>query len=210
MNGTPGTFIDGIIRKIGSAGGHGSECKGEAKNCTYDWFVGNDNAACGIKNNSGVIQRMSIAAPLAIQITSAFDAASLSGSLTVKVTLDSPISPASGTVNKFTLLLYERGVTSSYSGESIYYSQLVRRQLLLVDFTPTQAGEQATFTANFTLDPAWVVENVGALAFVQNYQGSSSTDPKKLIAGEVYNSGFLQNINAAPPATGHVRPLSKP
>jgi len=150
---------------------------------------------------------MSVSSPLNISISSSYDSSTKSGTLTAAVTLDGTIAPQSGTFNRITVLLYERDVYSGSTG----YAQLARKQLIFADFTPTQAGEHATFTANFTLDPSWEEDNVGAVAFVQNYLGNPDDDPKDLMAYDIYNSGFLQNVNTTtPPVSGHVRPLSHP
>jgi len=209
MPGEPETQIDGLIKKSGSYG-TGSACKGDPNNCMYIWYEGSDSAVCKLSGNQGVIDRIPIPAPLAITISAVLDAGSQSGTLTVKAVLDDVLQPDSGTVNKIWVGLYERGVQSSYGKDSILYPAVVRTQLVFSNFTVTQAGAETTFTAPFTLDPTWVPENIGALAFVQNYNGSSSTDPSKLIAGEVYNAGYLQSVIAPPPGSGHIRPVSHP
>jgi hypothetical protein len=210
MNGEPGTFIDGFISKVGSAGGGGSTCEGEATDCTKDWFLGKSRSDCGFSRNNGALNEMGVSSPLSIAITAAYDEAGRTGTLNVTAALDGAMEPGSGTINKISVLLYERVVTSSYGSDDILYAQLVRSQLLFEDFQPTTAGQQAVFTPSFTLDHSWVAENMGILVIVQNYTGTSSTADKKLIAGKVYNTGFLQSILASPPASRHVRPVSRP
>jgi hypothetical protein len=169
--------------------------------------MGNDNNNCGLSNNEGCLDQMGVPAPLEIKISSAYDEATKSGTLTVIVTLDGDITPSNGMLNKITVLLYERDV----GRDKIVFSQLARKQLIFADFTPTQPGQQAAFTAPFALDPSWVEDNVGAVAFVQNYLGNPDDAPKDLMAYDIYNSGFLQNVNAStPPPSGHTRPVTPP
>ena len=209
MNGEPETFVDGIYSKVGTAGGSGSNCNGEGHNCTYDWFLGNSRADCGFSKTMGALDEVGVPSPLSIAITAAYDEAGRSGTLNVTATLDDAMAPGSGTINKITVVLYERNVASHYGNDDILYAQVVRSQLLFSDFQPANSGQQAVFTPSFALDPSWVAENMGVLVIVQNYTGSSSTDAKKLIAGQVYNTGFLQSL-LAPPPSGHIRPVSRP
>lgn len=210
MTGFPDTWIDGLFEKSG-AWGSDSACKGDTNHCMYTWLEGTDSAACELSNNKGVVDRMSMSAPVALKITSEYDEATQSGTLTVKATLDAEMRAPNGTCNKISVLLYERNVESKYGKDKILYAQLAREELLFEDFTPTQPGESATFTAPFTLNSAWVADNVGAISFVQNYVGSCSDAAKSLMAYDIYNSGFLQNVNAsAPPPSGHGRPVTAP
>jgi hypothetical protein len=209
MQGTPYTYVDGVIEKVG-AWGSGSSCKGDNNHCMYDWFMGNDNAACKLQNNQGVTDRMAVAAPLSVAIGSSFDESSLAGTLTVTVTLDASIAPASGTVNLITVLLYQRGLTSKYGTDNIFYPQVVRASLLTEQVTVTDPGQQQTFTVDFLLDPSWPPADMGVLAFVQNYTGSMNTNPKDLKPKEILNSGFLGDLTAPPADTGHIRPVSRP
>lgn len=208
MQGTPYTFVDGIIEKVGAYSG-GSNCVGDSSGCTYQYFMGTDSQSCSLRNNQGIEDRQPIASPLAIGIVSDYDAGSLSGTMTVTVTLDADVVPAAGTINYLTVILYERGVTSSYGKDQIFYPQVARTTLLTEQVTVTLAGEAQTFTGNFLLDPSWVPANMGALAFVQNYGGSASTAPYKLQPKEIYNSGFLGDI-ITPPVSRHLRPVTKP
>lgn len=209
MQGTPYTFVDGIFEKPGALGG-GSTCKGDNNSCTYDYFVGNDSEACGLRNNRGIVDRLPVASPLGISIASSYDEGTLAGTLTVTVSLDGSILPAAGTINLVTVVLYERGVTAQNGSDAILYTQVVRAPLLTDQVTVTDAGQQQIFTVNYLLDPSWVPENMGALAFVQNYTGSMSSDPKKLQPNEIYNSGFLASVTAPPTTSRHPRPLGKP
>jgi hypothetical protein len=209
MQGTPYTYVDGVIEKVG-AWGSGSTCKGDTNNCMYEWLMGNDSATCKLSNNQGVADRMAVASPLSIAIGSSFDAGTLAGTLTVTVTLDGSIAPPSGTVNLITVLLYQRGLESRYGTDAILYPQVVRASLLTDVVTVTDAGQQQTFTADFLLDPSWPPEDMGALAFVQSYTGSASTNPKDLKPLEIYNSGFLGDLTAPPASSKHLRPVSKP
>jgi hypothetical protein len=209
MQGTPYTYVDGIIEKVG-AWGSGSTCKGDNSNCMYEWLMGNDSATCKLQNNQGVMDRMAVPAPLTVAIGSSFDEGTLSGTLTVTVTLDASIAPASGTVNLITVLLYQRGLTSKYGTDNIFYPQVVRATLLTDQVTVIDAGQTQTFTADFLLDPSWPPADLGVLAFVQNYTGSASTNPKDLKPKEILNSGFLADITAPPATTTHVRPVSRP
>jgi len=211
MQGTPYTYVDGIIEKVG-AFGNTSSCKGDNDSCTYNYFMGIDSAACKLQNNPGVLDRQPIASPLFIAIQSLYDAGTLGGTLTVTVKLDGSIAPASGTINLITVVLYERGVESGYGTppDPIWYPQVVRASLLTSQVNVTEAGQEQTFTVNYLLDPSWHPEDMGALAFVQNYTGSTSTDPKKLAPLEIYNSGFLASLTQPPPSSTHLRPVSKP
>ena len=176
----------------------------------YEWFMGNDSSTCKLQNNQGVADRLSVTSPLSVAIGSSYDAETLAGTLTVIVSLDGSIAPASGTVNLITIVLYERGVTSHYGTDDILYPQVARSSLLTGQVTVTDAGQQQTFTVDYLLDPSWVPANMGALAFVQNYTGSMSTNPKDLRPLEIYNSGFLADITLPPPSSKHLRPVSKP
>jgi hypothetical protein len=203
---TPASFVDGIIPKEG-AYGSSSTCAGDSDHCTYDYFMGNDNAACSLKSNEGVADRMPIAAPLSIAIASAYDVGTRGGTLTVTVALDASLTPPDGTVNLVTILLYEWHV--GYANNSARYPRVVRASLQTKQVTVTQPGETQTFSVNYLLDAAWNAEAVGAMAFVQNYRGGPSTSPDKLVPLVVHNSAFLGDI-INPPEDRHPRPVSKP
>jgi hypothetical protein len=210
MNGEPYIFVDGLISKVG-AYGSGSACKGDSANCNYDYYLGIDDTACGLKNNQGALDRMGVAAPLSFAFASTYDEGTRSGVLTVTGVLDARMAPQGGTFNGLTVLLYERDVSDRFGTDTIVFPQVVRRQLLFEVFPATQAGERAEFTVPFSLDAAWEEENMGALAFVQNYLGAPSDDPGDLIALDIHNSGFLSSVTAPPPAESrHTRPLDRP
>jgi hypothetical protein len=194
------------MKKVGTAGGDGGDCHGEKEHCTYDWFLGNDRPECPQHSSSGALDRLAVPSPLAISISSAYDAAFRSGQLSVTVALDAALDAQAGTFNAISVLLYERGVPH---GE-IVCAQVVRRQLLFAVFEPIQPGQQAEFSADFTLDPSWAAESVGAVAFVQNYRGDPQGPKPDLFAQEVHNSCFLESVAASPPPAGHVRPVTHP
>jgi len=202
----PTTMTDGTMKKVGTGGGDGSDCQGEKDRCTYDWLLGNDRPECPQHSGSGALDRLAVPSPLAISLTSSYDAAARGGRLTAHAVLEGSLGVPAGTFNAVTILLFERGVMHG----QVLCAQVVRRQALFAVFEATQPGQEAEFSADYSLDPAWAAENVGAVAFVQNYRGRPEDPRPDLFAQGICNSGFLQNVAAASPPTGHSRPVTHP
>lgn len=189
MQGEPYAFIDGIISKVGAYDG-GSDCD---ITCQYYYYSGEESASCGLKRNNGFLDRMPIPSPLYITISSNFDKNTLQGELFIHILLDEDITH---TQNKIWVVIYERNVQSKEGKDIIIYPQLVRKGILNQNFDLTQKGQEIDYTIPFSIDPKWVLENIGILVFIQSDQNK-----------EILQSGFLGSI--LKPERKHRRPFDK-
>lgn len=191
MNGEPYAFIDGIITKIGAYGA-GSKCD---TTCQYLYYSGEDSSECKLKNNKGFLDRFDIPSPIDIQLDATFDKDTLSGTLNIHTKVENDITLQ---YNKIWALIYERNVQDKFGNDNIIFAQLVRSRILYSDFNLKTAGEEGDFIANFTIDPGWVLENIGFLVFVQS-------DETK----EILQSAFLGTLPLQSERQ-HKRPFGSP
>jgi hypothetical protein len=193
----PDAWADGVIRRKG-AYSDAANCGGDIQRKQFDYY------------KEAFDMRERISSPLSIALTSTYDSATRSGSITARVVLDAEIVPPANSVNKIVIVLYERNLNYSVGGESAILPQAARHRILFEDCPLTRAGEEGTYTVSFAFDPAWVPENMGALAMVQNYDASEGSKWVFIRAKEIYNSGFLADLISHPPSRAHSRPVTKP
>lgn len=191
MQGEPYAFIDGIITKIGAYGA-GSKCD---ITCQYMYYSGEDSSECKLKNNKGFLDRMDVISPIDIQLSATFDKNTLSGTLNIHTKVENDITLQ---YNKIWALIYERNVQDKFGSDNIIFPQLVRSRILYSDFILKTAGEEKDFSANFTIEPKWILENIGFLVFIQS-------DETK----EILQSAFLGKLPLQDEKK-HKRPFSAP
>lgn len=172
----PWAFIDGIIAKSG-AYDSGSNCD---ITCQYYYYSGEDSAACKLKNNNGFLDRMEIASPLAISTSFDFNKETLSGTLYIHIVVDEDITLSQ---NKIWVIIYERNVKDKEGKDTVILPQLARQKIFYENFNLSKKGEEINYTIPFSINPKYVLENIGILIFVQSDQNK-----------EILQSSFVQTL----------------
>ncbi|MEJ5165496.1 MAG: hypothetical protein WHV67_00530, partial [Thermoanaerobaculia bacterium] len=180
-------FIDGIISKVGAYDG-GSNCD---ITCQYYYYSGEESDSCGLKRNTGFLDRMAIPSPLVISTSLDFNKETLQGTLYIHIVVDEDITLSQ---NKIWVVIYERNVESKEGKDEIIYSQLARERIFLQNFNLTKKGEEIDYTVPFSINSNWVLENIGILIFVQSDQNK-----------EILQSSFVQTL--LKPERRHRRPF---